>query len=170
MIFLNNFNIGCKTFIRSITTLLSWIYKAGLWVVGMCKGRGELTDRSKGLITYKSAQTQNIFKTSMHNEVLSLHNDKVIKYNDDLSLHNDKAIMYNVKAIIHNDDSIMYNDKAIMYKEEMKMYKEIVFQLSEFSVEYAYYQYCTSQAEGRLRYRLALGLFILKGEVEKDIG
>jgi len=57
MIFLNNFNIGCKTFIRSITTLLSWIYKAGLWVVGMCKGRGELTDRSKGLITYKSAQT-----------------------------------------------------------------------------------------------------------------
>jgi len=120
----------------------------------------------------------------MHNDVLSLHNDKAIMYNDDLSLHNDKAIMYNVKAIIHNDDSIMYNVKAIMYndktimynddsimyKDEMKMYKEAVFELSEYSIKCTYYQYYMSWIEGRLRYGLALGLFILKGEVEKDIG
>jgi hypothetical protein len=37
MIFLNNYNVGRKMLIGSITTLLSWMYKVGEWVVGGCK-------------------------------------------------------------------------------------------------------------------------------------
>ena len=37
MIFLNNYNVGRKMLIGSITTLLSRMYKVGEWVVGGCK-------------------------------------------------------------------------------------------------------------------------------------
>jgi len=36
MIFLNNYNVGRKMLIGSITTLLSRMYKVGEWVVGGC--------------------------------------------------------------------------------------------------------------------------------------
>jgi len=36
MIILNNYNVGRKMLIGSITTLLSWMYKVGEWVVGGC--------------------------------------------------------------------------------------------------------------------------------------
>ena len=36
MIFLNNYNVGRKMLIGSITLLLSWMDKVGEWVVGWC--------------------------------------------------------------------------------------------------------------------------------------